>query len=571
MSRILCALLSTAAFGLVVACSSEQPAEQVAGAAACPENDTGIVLPPGFCATVFADNLGHTRHMAVGDDGTIYVNSWSGSYFRGRDPVPAGGYLIALRDEDGDGKAESIVRFGPKSEEGATGGMGIALFDGGLYAEAGPNIVRYQLTPGNPVPQGSASVILSGLATDGDHNMHPIAIDGDGNLFVNMGSASNACQVADRQPESPGRNPCIELQTRGGLWRYDSRKEKQAFSTKERYATGLRNAGGLTVDAQGRLFATQHGRDQLSQNWPKLFTIDQGAELPAEQLMQVQEGSDFGWPYCYYDGPAGQLKLAPEYGGDGQMQGLCADKDPGTAAFPAHIAPMAISFYYGNQFPTVYQNGVFIAFHGSWNRAPNPQAGYNVWFQPMADGKASGSPIIFADGFAGGILNPGQSKFRPAGLAVGKDGALYVADDAKGRIWRITYSGNNAASLTAAPPPPTVERQQEELPPPPPGFTAAQLALGRSIYLGQAKDGTCAGCHGEDARGTSVGPTLVSGNWLHGDGSIEGITKSIVEGVAKPRNFTNSVMPPNGGADLTSDDAKAIAAYLFALNQAGNE
>ena len=566
MPRILvCTFLSTAVLGLA-ACSPQQPGDAVAGAETCAETDTGIVLPPGFCATVFADNLGHTRHMVAGDDGTIYVNSWSGRYFRGRDPAPPGGFLIALRDEDGDGKAESIVRFGPKSEDGATGGMGIALFDGGLYAEAGPNIVRYAMTPGKPVPEGEAAVVLSGLALDGDHNMHPIAIDADGNLFVNTGSATNACQVADRQPESPGIDPCRELETRAGLWRYDARATGQKFSPKERYATGLRNAGGLTIDAEGSLFATQHGRDQLGQNWPKLFSVEQGAELPAEELMRVQAGDDFGWPYCYFDGAKKQLMLAPEYGGDGKEQGLCAGKTPAVAAFPAHMAPMAIAFYHDTAFPAAYRNGVFVAFHGSWNRAPLPQKGYNVWFQPMANGGVSGEPIIFADGFAGGYLNPGQSRFRPAGVTVGKDCALYVSDDARGRIWRITYSGAADAPLAAAPLPPVIEQTEAALPPPPAGFTTAQIAFGRQIYLGEEKNGTCAGCHGGDARGTSVGPSLVSGEWVHGDGSIDGIANSIREGVAKPRDFTNSVMPPNGGAELSADDARSIAAYLYALN-----
>ena len=258
--------------------------------------------------------------------------------------------------------------------------------------------------------------------------------------------------------------------------------------------------------------------------------------------------------------------LAPEYGGDGKTEGRCTEKQAPVAAFPAHLAPIALAFSPAVKFSDAYRDGVFVAFHGSWNRTPKPQEGYNVWFQPLVDGKRSGDPVIFADGFAGGYLNPGQSRFRPSGLTVGRDGALYVADDAKGRIWRITYRGPADAPLAAAPPPPLAEPKTAELPPPPPGFTEAQMRLGQQIFLGEEKDGTCVGCHGGDARGTSVGPSLVSGEWLHGDGSIDAIAKTIAEGVAAPRNFPNSVMPPNGGADLTAEDGRAIAAYLYALN-----
>lgn len=109
------------------------------------------------------------------------------------------------------------------------------------------------------------------------------------------------------------------------------------------------------------------------------------------------------------------------------------------AAFPAHWAPNALAFYTGTMFPQQYRGGAFIAFHGSWNRAPEPQAGYNVVFQPMAQGKASGSYQVFADGFAGDRKEPGLADHRPAGLAVGPDGALYISDDQRGTVWRVAY------------------------------------------------------------------------------------------------------------------------------------
>jgi glucose/arabinose dehydrogenase/cytochrome c553 len=560
-------LSSSVALMAMSACSQQSTDAPKETSAQCPsgEAETGILLPPGFCATVFADNLGHTRHMVVAEDGTLYVNSWSGRYFRNRAPAPLGGFLIALRDTDGDGKAETIVRFGPKSEDGATGGTGIALLGGGLYVEAGDRIMRYAISAGEAAPMVEPTTILSGMTTKGGHPMHPFTIDQAGNLFVNMGSDSNSCQVENRQAGSPGQTPCVELETRGGIWRYDARKSGQVFSAAARYATGIRNAGGLAVDAEGRLFAVQHGRDQLSQNWADRFTPEQGAETPAEEMMLVTSGADFGWPYCYFDVTQNKRLLAPEYGGDGKVEGQCAAKGKPHVAFPAHMAPMDLLFYRGGQFPAAYRNGAFVAFHGSWNRAPMPQKGYNVYFQPMSEGKPVGKPMIFADGFAGGALNPGQSRFRPAGLALGRDGALYIADDAVGRIWRITYRGKPDQPLVAAPTPRIVERPAGDLPPPPPGFSKKQIALGRRIFHGEERAGTCSGCHGDDARGSSVGPDLASSRWAYGDGSVAAIAKTINEGVLKPRVF-NGAMPPKGGADLSPAEIDAVAAYLWAIN-----
>jgi glucose/arabinose dehydrogenase len=204
----------------------------------------------------------------------------------------------------------------------------------------------------------------------------------------------------------------------------------------------LRNGEGISFDSGGRIFATQHGRDQLYENWSKLYKPDQGQNEPAEELVQLQRGADFGWPECYFDIGQSKLVLAPEYGGDGgHTEGVCTQKQAPVAAFPAHWAPNDMLIYQGNQFPASYKNGAFLAFHGSWNRAPGPQGGYNVVFQPLADGKASGPFVIFADGFAEGTKQPGRAAHRPTGLAVGPDGALFIADDVAGRIWRVTFQG----------------------------------------------------------------------------------------------------------------------------------
>jgi glucose/arabinose dehydrogenase/mono/diheme cytochrome c family protein len=547
----------------------------------CVETDAGLSLPNGFCATIFAEKVGHARQLVVAPDGTVYVNTWSGVYY-GNDTPPPGGFLIALKDTKGTGHADVNVRFGQTAAEGGHGGTGVALYKNWLYAEINDRIVRYELKDGETAPTGKSETILSGMPINGDHPMHPFTIDAEGNLFVSMGSATNACEVKNRMPHSPGNNPCTELETRAGTWRYDANKLGQTFSPKGRFATGIRNGEGFDFDASGRLYVTQHGRDQLHEDWPELYTAQQSFELPSEEVMILKEGANYGWPTCYFDPMQKKLVLAPEYGGDGGKKiGDCAKFEPPVATFPAHWAPNDLKIYKASKFPKGYQGGAFVAFHGSWNRAPGPQGGYNVVFQPLSDGKASGDFIVFADGFAGKYKEPGRAAHRPSGLAVGPDGALYITDDKAGRIWRITYIGDpNATGIQAAPTPAVeAEASPGALPPEgihpnagvqsaslpvPPGATSDQVALGKKIFHGEVAGATCAGCHGADGIGTPVGADLTSGNWLWGDGSIESITNTIKSGVPEPKKHAGA-MPPYGGVKLSDSDLAAVAAYVWAI------
>jgi glucose/arabinose dehydrogenase len=564
-------MLSPLLVGAVAGCLALSPANAAPGGGTCAKDNGGLTLPPGFCATVFADNLGHVRHIAVAPDGTLYANTWSGAYFTSAPPAPAGGFLVGLRDTDGDGVADQSARFGGSLAKGDHGGTGIALWHGALFAEEHNTILRYPLRAGQIAPTGAPVTILSGLPLDGDHPMHPFAIDGAGNLFVNSGSASNTCESPNRQPGAKGASPCVEALTRGGIWAYRADKGGQVFSPAGRWAKGLRNTGGISFDAQGRMFGVQHGRDQLAQNWPKLYTIEQGVERPAEILYSPVKGADYGWPTCYYDGFQHAHVLAPEYGGDGgKARGVCAGKTPPVAAFPAHLAPNDVAIYTGHSFPAAYAQGAFIAFHGSWNRAPAPQDGYLLAFQPLTNGKASGPWVRFADGFAGPNKEPGRAIHRPAGLAVGPDGALYVADDRRGRIWRITYHGPANAPVVAAPVALAGPVAQAAAPSAlPPGVSAQQVALGRAIYLGEAKNGTCTGCHGSDGRGSAAGGSLVGPAWLWSDGSVAGLAKTITTGVDHPKK-TSGAMPALGGAALDGGDVTAVAAYVWTLRHAAS-
>jgi glucose/arabinose dehydrogenase len=431
-------------------------ASQAANAApACTTGTADLTLPTGFCASVFADSIMHARHAAVASNGDVYVTI-EGTQpapekkISGADktaPTPAS--FVALRDTNHDGRADLVKRVG------SLGNTGVGLANGYLYVDEGKQIVRYARSDTALVPEGKREVVVSGIPLDPGHRARNFAIGSDGALYMNVGSATNSCQKKDRANESMGNDPCTELETRAGIWKYDSKKTNQQFSPKERFASGIRNGMGIAFGPDGKLYATQHGRDQLHDNWPKLFpTTQYQAENPAEELLQVNQGDNFGWPYCYYSVDEKKLVTAPEYGGDGKKSDRCSDKKEPVAVFPGHWAPMSLLFYSGGALPARYKDGAFIAFHGSWNRAPDPQAGYRVVFQPLANGATTGAFETFADGFAGvpaAQLQPGTAKHRPTGLAQGPDGSLFVTDDMGGRIYRITYgSGSSSAPATSA-------------------------------------------------------------------------------------------------------------------------
>lgn len=439
-----------AGMALVAGCATSSPGpaadtqngEQSAAAAApaapqaadAPCTTAGLTLPPGFCATIFADSVGSSRHLVVASNGDVFV-----ALQRGRprsivaDIRPG---VLALRDTNGDGVADTQARFAD------TGNTGIALHAGRLYLDVGTAIIRFPLATGSLSPSGPPDTVVAGLPGPPGHRARNFVIASDGSLFVNIGSATNSCQVQERQRESPGHDPCLELQTRAGIWRFDANQTGQRFAPAARYATGIRNATGMAIHpVTGALYAATHGRDLLHGNWPALFTEAQNAELPAEELFLVSAGDDFGWPYCYWDGAQRARVLAPEYGGDGRQVGRCAWRKGNVSALPAHWAPNALTFYNGAMFPARYRGGAFIAFHGSWNRAPLRQEGYNVVFIPFTGPSTSGAWEVFADGFGGPNPSPTAAPHRPTGVAVAPDGALFVSDDIGGRIWRITYRG----------------------------------------------------------------------------------------------------------------------------------
>ena len=408
--RLGAALLALASLGAAV--PSGFSSRDAGGVPLCEPDNAGLILPDGFCAVLVGKDLGGVRHLVVAPNGDLFVA------VRGHR-----GGVLALRDTNRDGKADIVKHFGPG------GGTGIALDAEHLYFGADGRVVRWKWREGQLEPVGEEETVVR-LPEDGDHASKALALGPGGMLYVSVGSATNSCQRRNRATRSPGFDPCDELNTRAGIWRFDANRTNQRQTDGVRVATGLRNPEAIAVQpGTGRLFAVVHGRDELSEDWG--FTVQQNAELPAEELVQANEGDDFGWPYCYYDGLVGRKVLAPEYGGDGKAIGRCAGKKPPLIGFPAHWAPLALSFYSGTQFPEAYRGGAFIAFHGSWNRAPLPQDGYRIVFVPFAGASPRGDFATFASP-AGGL-----KELRASGVAVGPDGSLYIAGEANGKIWRV--------------------------------------------------------------------------------------------------------------------------------------
>lgn len=388
------------------------------GSAKCDTENGGLVLPEGLCATVVASDLGPVRQLAVAPNGDLYA-ALSGK------PGDNTGGVLAFRDTNGDGKPDQRASFGPG------GGNDVKIHNGYLYFARNNEVVRYRLGDGKLEPSGKEETVVSGLPRDGGHQAKSVAFGSGDAMYVNIGSKTNSCQKTDRLPASPGNDPCTELEQRGGIWRFSADRLGQRFADGRRFATGLRNAMALaTQPGTGALFAAVHGRDQLSDNWG--FSNEVNANNPAEELVRVESGGDYGWPYCYYSNQYRKKVMAPEYGGDGEKIGRCSKAADPVLAFPGHWGPMAIAFYPGDGFGAKYKGGLFVAFHGSWNRAPLPQAGYQVAFVPFANGRPAGEYSTFA------TEKGGPTSLRASGVAVAPDGSLYISADQNGKIWKVT-------------------------------------------------------------------------------------------------------------------------------------
>ena len=346
-----------------------------------------LILPEGFESKVFIDSIIETtRHIAVAPNGTVYTKFKKTS---------KDGSLAALKDVNGDGVADSIVKF---ANDTTIKGYGYAtasrIYKGYLYFSSELAVYRYKLDSLSMVPKGPLETVV---IDDHPHGMHehigkPLAFDNEGYIYVPFGAPSNACQEPKRTPLQPGLDPCPQLEDHGGIWRFKAEVLNQTQEQGEKYATGIRSIVGLDWNfTDNSLYAVVHGRDDLFRLWPDRYDPWQSAVLPSEEFLRIKKGDDFGWPYCYYDQLQEKRVTSPEYGGMGTEYSRCGDFINPIMGFPGHWAPNDLVFYQGDAFPDRYKNGAFIAFHGSTNRAPYPQSGYFVGFIPFENGEPTGA------------------------------------------------------------------------------------------------------------------------------------------------------------------------------------
>ncbi|MCK5468643.1 MAG: PQQ-dependent sugar dehydrogenase [Cyclobacteriaceae bacterium] len=531
-----------------------------------PDNG-GLLLPDGFKALVVADSVGRARHLAINDNGDIYIKLSSSA--------PKGG-IVALRDNNGDGRMDVRQRFGGVPSGSRNYGTTMTIHNGYLYYSSALVLYRQKLTSESLVPTGPSEEVL---IDDHAHGVHwhitkPVSFDDNGYMYVPFGAPSNACQSLDASPNGApggiGIDPCPELDLHGGIWRFEADKIGLRQKDGYKFATGIRSVVGMDwhpVDK--RLYIMKHGRDNLHSLFPDRFSAWQNAVLPAEELIRISENANYGWPYCFYDQIKEKMILAPEYGGDGNITERCEGMDLPEFGFPAHWAPNDILFYRGDQFPERYKYGAFIAFHGSTNRAPYPQAGYFVAFLPFANGRVTGQWEIFADGFTGidPVVNTSDAAYRPVGLAEGPDGTLYITESNRGKVWRVMYSRKrnhfNADQLIS------MEKRKSASHIRTPDIIEDNLQ--KNLTQSERLYNTfCGVCHQIDGKG-AVGyfPPLTETRWVLGDkDQLIDIVLNGMNGIVEVNGESyNGVMP---GFNFLSDEELALILTYVRQNFGNN-
>lgn len=352
---------------------------------ATPARIAQLQVTDGFTISVFAQDLGNVRMMAQAEDGTLYVTR------------RAQGDVLALRDEDGDGRADG---------EPITAAMGLTavhgiLIQGEQIYLAMPTTVTVGTLQGDGTI-GDLQPFVTNLPEAGQHGNRTIAFGPDGLFYVSVGSLCNACTNLD--PETAA---ILQVQPDG--------------STRQVFASGLRNTIGWGWHPEtGEMWGMDHGSD-----W-------RGDDQPPEELNRLEAGSNYGWPYCYAD-----QQIDPYLPGNppGKTKGeFCAETVGPVLTYQAHSAPIGMVFYTGDQFPAEYQNDAFVAMRGSWNR--QEPVGYKI---VHLDFDEAGQPVAINDFVTGWLLEEEVAQFgRVAGLLVAQDGSLLIAEDTNGVIYRVS-------------------------------------------------------------------------------------------------------------------------------------
>ena len=376
-----------------------------------------IKVPDGFKIEAFASGLGNARIIAVAEDGTVYVSR--------REE----GDVLILRDADGNGKADGA----PVTVATLPQAHGIAVHEGKLYIVTVKELFVGDIKDDGTL--GPLTMLVGDLPDSGQHPNRVLEFGPDGMIYLSVGSTCNACN------ESNAENATILRITPDG-------KSRTIF------ASGLRNTIGYDWNRDtGELWGLDHGIDFL------------GDEVQPEELNLIEQGKQYGWPHIW--GKDGVNPQSTPVGGITKAQ-WAEQSTPMIMGYTAHAAPMQFKFYSGTSFPAEYQGDAFATMRGSWNRAP--ASGYEIVRVDFEDGQ----PVSIEPFVTGFLTDEGTTHIaRPVGLAVAKDGALLMADDANGVIYRIAYSGTGAGSAEPADAPAAAMEEQAQ------AGTGVPLALER--------------------------------------------------------------------------------------------
>jgi mono/diheme cytochrome c family protein len=293
------------------------------------------------------------------------------------------------------------------------------------------------------------------------------------------------------------------------------------------------------------------GRDNLNIVDPDHYDELDNAERVSEEMHLLREGVNLGWPYTYWDPIKNARMVCPEFGGDNHTRSTNALYDAPVVAFPAHWAPLQMAYYGATQFPEKYRGGMFVAFHGSWNRAPRSQAGYKIAFVPFDEkGMPRGGYESFADDFAGKpeFVNTRDARYRPSGVAVGPDGSLYVCETERGRIWRIFYTGETNS----------VRAKKAAVVAPPAALIGSETPGGKTYAQ------ACAACHMANASGVpGLQPALATSKILAGEPTqlINVVLRGPAAVLPADREKFGNVMPAFGTV-LGDADIASVLNYL---------
>lgn len=372
---------------------------------ATPARIAALKAPAGFSVTAFATGLKNARILAVAPNGDIYLSR--------RDQ----GDVLLLRDTNGDGRADGA----PVTVVSRAGAHGLAIRDNKLYLVTVKELFVADIQKDGTL--GELKMLVGDLPDAGQHPNRTIAFGPDGMLYLSVGSTCNVCN--ENNPE----NATLLRMTPDG-------QQRSIF------ATGLRNTIGFGWQPQtGELWGFDHGIDFL------------GDTQQQEEVNKIELGKMYGWPHVY---GAGEIYPQSTPVGNITKEQWKARSTPMVVGWNAHAAPMQLVFYTGTGFPSEYRGDAFVTMRGSWNRAK--PSGYEIVRVRYTNGQAT-SVEPFVTGF---LTDGGKTHIaRPVGLAMAKDGALLMADDANGVIYRVAYTGSAAKPTSAMGPAPAGPMEQQ--------------------------------------------------------------------------------------------------------------